>query len=295
MPPWSLRTPSRPHLRAFTLVELLVTLLLAALVMGATLSLLAVYVRHFQRVDALASAQMRGEMVAAILRNPIQHAGLGLSDDVPSQVFPGLGEVQTWGRTLEATSNDTVLRAVYGVPSGLVLVASDSVTLRASGSSGDTVALTLSAPVPADMAEVDGTRTQGWVFFAASEKPLRVQALAGATLTLRNPQSTDVTLAPYDELLWVRALRATRQGDTLYTEDVTLSPPAPRLEEGSLSDLRFQVQGGTCTVHVLACGQGGEGTPGIPPGWPASFGTLLPAAKAQAPHAYVRAAWRVRN
>ena len=185
---------------------------------------------------------------------------------------------------------------VYGVPSGLALVASDSVTLRGAGAtSGDTAVVTLSGPVPADQPETSSTRTKGWGLFAGGRLPLRVTAVGTNSLTLRNPHSADVTLAPFDELLWVRALRATRQNGTLYTEDLSLQPPQPRLEDASLSDLRFTVQDGICTVHVLACGQGGEGTPGIPPGWPASFGTVLPAAKAQAPHAYVRAAWRVRN
>ena len=39
-------------------------------------------------------------------------------------------------------------------------------------------------------------------------------------------------------------LRATRQNGTLYTEDLSLQPPHPRLEDASLSDLRFTVQDG---------------------------------------------------
>ena len=281
--------------RGFTLAELLVTLLLASLAMGSAVGLLSVYVRHFQRVDALGSAQMRGEAVAVILRNPILHAGLGLSDDVPSSAFPGLSSLAGWSRTLEARDGGRELRVVYGVPSGLALVASDSVTLRGAGAtSGDTAVVTLSGPVPADQPETSSTRTKGWVLFAGGRLPLRVTAVGTNSLTLRNPHSADVTLAPFDELLWVRALRATRQNGTLYTEDLSLQPPQPRLEDASLSDLRFTVQDGICTVHVLARGQG-EGAPGLPSGWPAAFGTVLSGEAAQAPHTYLRASWRVRN
>ena len=66
--------------KAFTLTEILVSMLILGLIMGAVIGLFFAIVMHLEQSNDITTAQQRGEMVLTALGPRIMAAGLGMPE-----------------------------------------------------------------------------------------------------------------------------------------------------------------------------------------------------------------------
>lgn len=256
--------------RGFTLTELLVAMLITGIVAGAAITVFSVFIFHFEQTDELTTAQQNGEMVLTILRNPVLHAGLALpasADELPDVFSPDLKpDPHLTGSLIDEFSGGSitvsnslpdggdppggnVLLVLYGIPSHFI-----------AESSGDLnsppVAINLSGKVNGNLDESPSNLTKAWALFPTAGVPARVTGIdpSGSKdkLTLVPVETGNGTIAAYDELYYLRGMRAfARKGD-FYTEDLTLQAAQPRVE--NIAAVFFERRDSVLQVWVVAAG-----------------------------------------
>ncbi|WP_416340844.1 type IV pilus modification PilV family protein [Thermanaerovibrio acidaminovorans] len=276
--------------RGFSLAEILMAVLIGAVALMGTVAMFWLYASHYERVDQSARARMRAEEAVVLLQDWILNASVGVSADRPSDAFPGVSSLSSWGGMVEVLDQGRRLRFIYGVPVGSCLVAADSVTVP----TGKETVLTLSSPLPSDIFDTSSTM-KGWLAFPSGSSPLKIKEMNGTSVKVENRVSQDVVLVPMDEVFALRAADVQFRNGTIYVEDVTLTPSEPRTEQGAYADVRFSLspKGDILTMHVLS--RGGKPGKGMPQGWPSSFGTTLSSEDAGSHLVYARTSWRMRN
>lgn len=228
--------------RGFTLVELLVAMLITGIVAAAAITVFSVFIFHFEQTDELTTAQQNGEMVLTILRNPVLHAGLAMpasADELPDVFSPDLKDslISDFVDGPVTVSNlvgdggdppgGNVLLVLYGIPSNLI--ATDSGDLDVSA-----VDINLNGEVNGNLDQSPSNLTKAWGLFPTAGVPARVTAITTAgskdKISLVSAETSAGTIATYDELYYLRGMRAfARKGD-FYTEDLTLQGATGRVE-----------------------------------------------------------------
>jgi prepilin-type N-terminal cleavage/methylation domain-containing protein len=196
-------------IHAFTLVELLCTLLLGSVISGSAIAVLSGCIQSYEQVLALTEARRRGEMVLQILRLPAENAGFGIPFDpagyqsalcIGKTTIPAL---YGWIGPVSVQGNE--LRLVYAVPTSTINEALATETMP----SEDRV-IRLSAAPQAGQVEawsgVGPSRTRSWVVFAPSPCPFLVTSLSNQALSVRSARPS--WIAHGSSLSYLRALRA---------------------------------------------------------------------------------------
>ncbi len=273
---------SKPGL---TLVELLVSITIIAIIMGSVLGLFFAIVKHFEQSDDVTTAQQRGEMVTTVMQRNTLNAGLGISGDV-STVFSG-NTISTWGAPISITSVDKILQVIYAVPSGAIFSGDTAVT------GGASVDISLDV-VPAKAISTTVTSTEAWIAFPSSPLVAKVLQKYSSTSYRVEPRTTG-HLYRLGELYHIRAMRAYAQNGNFYVEDVTLGTPKAVVE--GIADARFILQGDNLYTWILARGNRRADqiiSPAFFPEWSDHFGNI-----ASVDQFYrlkvIRTVWRVRN
>jgi prepilin-type N-terminal cleavage/methylation domain-containing protein len=306
----------------FTLVEILISVVIVGIIGGAAASLLYTYIGSFEQTSDYVTARQRAEGVLAILERPILHASLGIpespdnvvtfadyatkADSVYQKAFTdstGGPVVKDWRHPVFISPDNALegpeIRIVYAMPSGVVQ------TEQLSVSDSSVFSLDLSPDVDTlfETAAPSIIRLDSWITFPTLGYPLYVSGGTPAVPKVRRP-STNTTagfIAAYDELLYVRALRAcvvTDSGGSYFaTEDVTSESGTQKRIEG-IRKLHFSFDPftGVLVVFVLAQGNKRYASEVVQSldGWPSSADAI----SSDDRHyrlAIASAAWRLRN
>jgi prepilin-type N-terminal cleavage/methylation domain-containing protein len=307
---------------AFTLVELLISVVIVGIIGGAAASLLYSYIENFEQTSDYVTARQRGESVLSILERPILHASLGIpespdlvatsmdyvtkADTVFQKAFTDLAGgpiINTWYHPVITASPDrslegAELRIVYAMPSGVVQKSG----VYVNGASIVSLDLSGSAPL-VDVAAPSRAQLDSWISFPTLGFPLYVSGGTATKPMVQRPSSNTTSgfIAAYDELMYIRALRAfvatDSNGSFFATEDLTAGSGSQRRIEGVRKlNFRFDPFTGVLNVAVLSQGNKRYSSEVVQSllGWPASADAIT----AEDRHyrlAVTSAAWRLRN
>lgn len=263
---------------AFTLVELLCTLLLSSVIAGSAIAVLSGSIRAYEQILALTEARRRGQMVLQMLRLPVENASLGVPSDeemfkaaflIGQATAPG---VSTWNGPVSISGSE--LRLVYAVPTTTVNASTATETFASEDRSVRLSAFPQSGQVQA-WSGFGPSTTRSWVVFPPSPFPFLVTRLANQTLSVR---SSSPSWIPHNTPLhYLRAMRALSvclpgQEPAFCTEDVSTGSG---LQERVLGIAGFKPvydpQARTLCLSVLS--RGGKRrpekiSPSSLPGWP---------------------------
>jgi len=280
--------------RAFTLVELLVAAMIVAVVGGGAVSALYAFFNLVWRLEDMATAYQRGEMVFSILERAIFHAGLGMPDDRNgfqnafkiSATYP---KIASWDGPVSV--KDGRLRLVYAV----------STSCAAKGfydvPGGVAVEVEFEKDLPLDQifaGKGNVGNLKSWVTFTASRQPFFVERVIDSrALDLKSSDFGHI--AKNDKLCLVRAIEAYAMSNFFYIEDVTVGSGSQPVVEGVAgAEFEYDSDKGILTVVLLCRGakrHDREVSAKKPPLWEAEISgedrhyRLIAAKKA----------WRIRN
>lgn len=242
--------------RGFTLVELLVVAMIVAIMGGGAVSLSYAFLQQALRLEDMTAAAQRGEMVFAILKRSILHAGLGMPDDkVGFQSAFKIGgygfypKIASWDGPVSI--RDGRLRLVYAIATSCA--ATDSCDIASGGAAG----VSFEADLPTDQI-LSGAgninRLKSWLVFPASELPFFVESVVGSR-TLRLSASGHAFIAQYDRFCLVRALEAYAYSGFFYVEDVTSGSGAQPVVEGIAgAEFNYDADKGVLSATLLCRG-----------------------------------------
>ncbi len=250
------RISAKKKSRAFTLVELLISITLMFIVTGTVGGLFFVYLSHYEQATEITAARQRGEMVLSILEGPVLHSGMGMpnSGDFPSAFSVGAGTVpfDGWGEPLSAVDNGSFgdrLRIVYPEPMEVIVESTDNSSSQVECNNGAGLG---------DFSSGNGSSLKNWAIFPSVENPYLISVKGTDSLTVVS--SADVEeIAVFDNLCRLRAM-------TAYVNNPSGSQPSfcVNNQDGSgghsrvdgIGAINFDVDQNTSTmtVSVLALG-----------------------------------------
>lgn len=234
---------------AFTLTEILISILILGLIMGAVIGLFFAIVMHLQQSDDITTAQQRGEMVLTALGPKILAAGLGMPENASFDQFSDLDP--SWSADVMLTGSNE-LTIIYAVPTDAIVSGEKSLSLGVAVS----IDLTGTIPPNTELKNLPSV-VAGWVVFPAARVALSVNDAS--------PQSAPLVLVPEaegkiygnDRLHLVRAVRAKVDNEKWFVmTDLKTAPEITRQVVEGIADIRFYLDTPkkNVTVKVLARG-----------------------------------------
>jgi len=303
--PWS--NNSQRNRRAFSLVELMVSIVISIIVAAGIISILHSFLLNLEQTDDITAARQRGEMVISILASPVLHAGLGMPDEgerltraFASGETAELRKVTDRKNVLSVNAPDNGdIYITYAVPSGIV-------TREAALISGDMLlSPDLSSRVPTNMVQAYHgflSNTKNWITFPTAGVPFLVTGTGDPEKPVfRAFSGGSGIIACYDELYYVRILRAyVKIGPdgkrVFYTEDPTLGIMQPRVD--GVEKIYFKYQRGVLSAFVLCRGNRKNGhldTGRKIKGWDESILPHIDSDSKKYRLCVIRGSWLVRN
>lgn len=243
---------TRAGRRGFSLAEVLITVLVTAVIMGAVITVLSLFFSNFQFVSSRVSARQRAEMVLSILAKPTQHAGLGMpvtSGDFQAafdEVYTPEFTPQDYPSALYITGSGE-LHLAFGEPTGLSVLLPEDI----QAGSGATIQVRLNG-------SPEGIAPGDWVVFPTGVSPLVVRSISGNEMTLEN-RGGPTGISRLDELHRVRFFRA-------YCEDGLFQALDPRPGRGGgvtvegIEGLSMDFDDETRVISITITGRGKEGS-----------------------------------
>lgn len=246
---------------AFILADSLVALFIFALILPEILSLWRTASFELRLSRDKAVAERRAECVAAILKAPLFHCGMGLETDAAGykRGFNNrLASPFSWNGPLSILPTydkrpEGLLRVAFGFP--------ESARLKTEvlGTESKAELIFDASPVLnyLDLSLFDkGSSVKNWLLFAGSRHrtPFCVIAANGAKLSVKNYAVSDFYLPKGDRIVHFRALEVFSRDGKLYTNDFRTAGEQPR--ENGVCDIRFRVRDDmlALTVYILVRG-----------------------------------------
>lgn len=257
--------------KGFTIIEILISIVILGLIMGAVLGLFFAIVKHLEQSNDITTAQQRGEMVLTALGPKVLAAGVGMpeaSGDKFKTQFSTLSSPSIW-QSAVMVSGDSELTVVYAVPTQAVVSGETSLA-----SSDVSITLTGTIPAAAELKKLP-TAAAGWVVFPATSVALAVND--------DTPQASPLVLTPkgtgkvydHDRLHLVRVVKATVDSTKWFVMNDLKPDVTHKIVEG-IADIRFlKPDSKSLSVWVLARGStrhDSEVTAATLPDWP--FGSI---------------------
>lgn len=236
-----------------TLSEILTSLLIIGIIMGAVLGLFFAIVKHLEQSNDVSTAQQHGESIIYLLQPKVLSAGLGLpsnSDDLRSTLSTFFPTTLPLSDRKPILVSGDLVQILYSAPSDAV--ASSEVVVSSTDKTipliGTTQGIVANSPQnPSSWVCFSGT---GFPLYVTQISPLRVRAAGGAS----------GLVYAMDRLHYLRVAKATISGDKFVMADMSdfnpLNSPTIDVVEG-IAGLLFQndESTGTFTVSVLCKGQ----------------------------------------
>jgi hypothetical protein len=262
--------------RAFSLVELLVSSVIASMLLFGLSGTIYLPIRLMQYTDDIDAAQSRAEMVFSILRTPLEYSGYGLpKDETVYREYFGVSESPfNWPGPLSVSLSERVETGRRENASCKIAYATETKcrTLSQEVVSGDKFTVAANGTPALLLADAKDayieTMTQNWFVFGAmmprclpARYTGRSTGAGGITylsFKFKKPASEPVSIPENDEIFGLRALECeVRKRDddfVLFTNDHTGSGWQPRVD--GVVDIRFALdrENRLVTVETLTRG-----------------------------------------
>ena len=224
------------RLRAFTLIELIIAVALAVAVTPPVVAALKNASRLYKICRDERIAERRAETVAAVLKMPLRHCGLGIpmrAEEYKKAFGSKIIEPFNWDGPVSVTGESGKsgrLRIAYAFPEG------SRATEACAGTGGSASPRMTREPDENyfDMDLFDKSRSvKNWVLFpdAYPEKtPLTVTGISGRTLRLRSYTEDEYDIPKGAPLFLFRALECWSDGEKFYTRDFRTTGGQPRAD-----------------------------------------------------------------
>lgn len=296
--------------QAFTLVELLISLIITGLVMASVITLFFSVFKSYELHQDITEAKQRGHIALAAIQPFILNAGLGLpSNDLstafkdeaaqPIDVLNGFTSAVQLAASQDVASvsqNAPALWLVYSVPSN----AGVDFEYQFPANSNVVIAIPAFAKLQAaDYLSTNKKLLKAWVSFPSASEAFAIYGIdsTNRTLTLRSASSQ--TIAAFDELHHVRAAKIFVDPTTssLIIEKLDGSNPQPVVDGVTGMWCTFDQDGDRIlTVYILARASAKRtaGVQGEIEGWPSAAEAHWARDSAYR-HAVVSRSWRIRN
>jgi hypothetical protein len=259
---------------AFTLVELLVAAMIVAAAGGGAVSALYAFFNLIWRLEDMATAYQRGEMVFSILERAIFHAGLGMPYEVSEfqnafKINATYPKVASWDGPVSVKNGR--LRLVYAVSTSCAAKGPYDVT------SDTLIRAQFEKDLPLDQVlagKGNANNLKSWVTFTTLGQPFFVERIIDSkTLDLKSSKASRI--AKNDKLCLVRAIEAYAGFGFFYMEDVTVGSGYQPVVEGVAGAwFEYDNDRGILTVALLCRGAkryNREVTAKKPPLWEAEI------------------------
>lgn len=236
------------RLRAFTLIELIIAVALAAAVTPPVAAALKNASRLYKICRDERIAERRAETVAAVLKMPLRHCGLGIpaeADEYKKAFGSKIVAPFNWDGPVSVIGGNggktNRLRIAYAFPEG---------SRAAEACRGtESVSSPLMTREPDknyfDMNLFDKSRSvKNWVLFPDTypeKTPLTVTGMSGRTLRLRSYTEEDYAIPEGASLYLFRALECWSDGEKFYTNDFRTAGGQPRAD--GVIGARFELNG----------------------------------------------------
>jgi len=237
--------------KGFTLTEILISIVILGLIMGAVLGLFFAIVKHLEQSNDITTAQQRGEMVLTALGPKILAAGVGMPKSASFDQFSTLASPENWSAAVKV-SGDKELTVVYSEPTDAIVSGEKSFS-----STDSVVSVNLRGTIPPNTIKKANKQAAGWVVFPATGVAMEVID--------DSPQTSPLELKPYadgkvyanDHLHLVRVAQAKVDNENWFLLNDAKPLVTKRIVEG-IADIRFYLDSSTkptqLTVKVLARG-----------------------------------------
>ena len=292
------------RLRAFTLIELIIAVALAAAVTPPVSAALKNASRLYKICRDERIAERRAETVAAVLKMPLRHCGLGIpaeADEYKKAFGSKIVAPFNWDGPVSVIGGNggktNRLRIAYAFPEG---------SRAAEACRGtESVSSPLMTREPDknyfDMNLFDKSRSvKNWVLFPDTypeKTPLTVTGMSGRTLRLRSYTEEDYAIPEGASLYLFRALECWSDGEKFYTNDFRTAGGQPRAD--GVIGARFELNGekNLLTLCLMVRGEerGLSGEPVKNRGCPDDFVAQWDAAAEPCALYAFRFVWRLPN
>jgi hypothetical protein len=290
------------RLSAFSLVELLVSSLVAPLLLLGLAAAIYLPLRMMRHTDDIDTAQARAEMVFSILKKPLEQCGYGLPKDATRyrDSFQATMEPFTWPGPISVDDSKNALgvrengkcRIMFAVRTAIRTISeastsSDRLEVRTSG-------IPLSMLGEADDAYKEN-RIGSWVVFGSMlpyclparpyAKPVKLsnrEAILSLMVNRASYGGEKISIPENDQLFYLRALECEvrKRGDNFVfaTKDHSGSGWQPRVD--GVVDVRFELEEGGRILRVSTLTMGRHRYPDAVtrkiPGWPEKYSEDIP-------------------
>ncbi|MDD4160755.1 MAG: hypothetical protein PHO18_07405 [Synergistaceae bacterium] len=236
---------NRPN--GFLLTELLIALLIFLFAAAPLMSALKISMEKMNVFIDYRKAMNRQARAVSLLKSPIFHCGFGMpfNSERYKESFGSLKfDPFRWNGPISVTAgasglSDSEIRIAYAMPGSTKLAYLCSTAIPECS-------LKLHKfPEPGEIGESfagGASNIRNWIFFSSTlppSTPLRVTALSGKTMTVRNVLGNGFTILKGDRTYHFRAIRLYCLNDNLYTKDYRSPGYQPRV--AGVVDMRFDL------------------------------------------------------
>ena len=281
----------RARRQGMTLVELLVTILIGGIVMGAVSLLFVAFFRNFNMQDDLAEAQQNGEMGLTLIETYVLQAGMGMPS-LSSADFQAAFDIaptpawQKWNGPISVDSAGTALE-VLSARSTMPTVG--SMEEKSIGTSGTYLSVAAKPPFSGGASLRDLVSQGDWIVFPASDLPFRVISNPTGNTSIQLQCANGGTVYLFDVLCILRSVNFhVDQGKLVLSG-------GEKTEIPGIARMYVQWDDSSRLLRVVLLARGKERQnhmlPSTLPGWPGE----LAGDERHYRHVAVGKTWRIRN
>lgn len=287
--------PSRK--RGMTLVELLITMIIGGIIMGAVSLLFVAFFRNFNMHDELAAAQQNGEMGLNLIESYVLQAGMGMPS-ISSADFQEAFNIapvpvwQGWEGPVSAISGDTALRVLAARSTKPAIGATEEKIIETSGTS---LTVQASSSFGGGKTLSDFVAEDDWVVFPGSRLPFLVTDPPSTNTSLQLQCSSMDTVHLFDSLHVLEEMEFFVKENDHGKKVLYKKNGVPTEIPVAAMDVQWNSASRSLQVVLLVKGKDKQSTmlpANYPPGWP---GAALAGEDRYYRHVAVGRIWRIRN
>ncbi len=278
-----------------TLVELLITLIIGGIIMGAVSLLFVAFFRNFNMHDDLAAAQQNGEMGLTLIESYVLQAGMGMPS-ISSTDFQEAFNIaptptwKNWNGSINTYSGDMALRVLAARSTKPSIGATEEKNI---GTSVTSLAVMASPSFSGGASLGDFIAENDWIIFPASRLPFRVTATPSTNTDLQLECTSMDTVHLFDSLYVLKGVEF-----LIYKGDLVLSgDEGMEMQIQDISKMYVNWDDSSRLLQVVLLARGKEKLSHQvepPPAWPSSKQPLT-SEERHYRHVAVGRIWRIRN
>jgi len=281
--------------RGMTLVELLITLIIGGIIMGAVSLLFVAFFRNFNMHDDLAAAQQNGEMGLTLIESYVLQAGMGMPS-ISSADFQEAFNIaptpawKNWNGPISTYSGDTALRVLAARATVPAIGATEEKNI---GTSSASLTVQVGSSFGGGESLSDLVSKDSWVVFPGSRLPFRVTATPSTNTDLQLQCTSMDTVHLFDSLYVLKGVEfLIYKGNLVLSRDKVME-----MQIQDISKMYVNWDDSSRLLQVVLLARGKEKLSHQvepPPAWPSSKQPLT-SEERHYRHVAVGRIWRIRN